>query len=200
MANERKKLRNVRREVGEMDADGENREEFERHLGNFMKSAREVMIYAEREATGHLGGQIWYQEWMGRGMSLETTEDLRPKKIREKKPKPGPPFSTKLTMFFKDLRDTEVHLAPIQPSAHFSFHVTTSVPVATSVAFEVIRANGGREIHQGSPLAPPPTIPSTTHQDPTQYRFIQLIWNSQEPIDVVTLCRMYIDELNAPRQ
>jgi hypothetical protein len=85
---ERSKLKEARDFLGRMDDERGNLPAFTRELSGFMTAARSVLQYACKEAKQKPGGQHWYDQAVAK----------------------DPLFG-----FFKDQRDTNIHVEPVNP-------------------------------------------------------------------------------------
>jgi hypothetical protein len=132
-------------------------------LSAFLSAARSVLQYAIKEAQTKSGGQQWYDSRI---------------------------TSNNVLTFFKDKRDINVHVQPIQVNQHISIQLTE---VVLSVSIHIKKFDQtGRLIDEYSsePSEPPSSReipPKVTH------RFAFPDWSGTE--DVLQLCHLYLEEL-----
>ena len=147
-----------------MISETDKRDNFLFDLSALLSAARSVLLYALKEAQTKPGGQQWYDNHIK---------------------------SDKILAFFKDKRDINVHIQPIQVNQHTSIQLTEVVRVSESVHIRKFDQTG-RLISEPSsePSEPPPVLeipPKVTH------RFTFPDWSGTE--DVLQLCQLYLNEL-----
>lgn len=141
------------------------REAFTCNLSAFLSSARSVLQYALEEAKTKTNGQQWYDN------HIAGSDVLR---------------------FFKCKRDINIHTKPVKPARQTNVVLTSTVHISGSLSIRHLDANGN-VLYQSPPETPKPEpkTPDTQPAVTTQYKFAD--WPGSE--DVMTLCQMYLDEL-----
>jgi len=147
-----------------MVSETDNRDNLLFDLSALLSAARSVLQYARKEAQTKPGGQQWYDNHIS---------------------------SSKVLVFFKDKRDINVHMQPIQVKQHTSIQLTEVVRVSESIHIKKFDQTGrliGEYSSEPSELPQAPEIPpKVTH------RFTFPDWSGTE--DVLQLCRLYLNEL-----
>jgi hypothetical protein len=94
--------------------------------------------------------------------------------------------------FFKDERDINIHERPVSLRSRHTIEARIQVNIAASLSVTVRRADGSvEELGATEPKHRPEPLPS-----PGKHT-VQFFFSGWEPQDVVELCRMYVDELEA---
>lgn len=169
--NEREKVEEAKYFYSRMIEEYENREHFRYNLSAFLSAARSVLQYAEKEADpgknpkAKPGAKAWYDNCM------------------ENRP---------VLQFFRDKRDFNIHISPIEPRADIDIVITEAVSVSESIVV-VLRDKDGKIKSQFSSEEPKPKPkrPKSSVESKTTFRFDD--WTGDE--DVLTLCERYIKEL-----
>ena len=172
--NEKKKLREAVYFYSKMEEE-KNREAFCYNLSAFLSSARSILQYALEEAKCKPGGKTWYE---------------------------GHISASPVLKFFKDKRDVNIHTEPVAPKEIHSINIQLSVPPVPTVSVScVVRDKSGNIIQETQSansekqaktnLKPSENSAQVRHE--LKYRFDD--WTGQE--DVLTLCQMYIHQLDA---
>ncbi len=150
-----------------MLAEFNDRQKFTYNLSAFLSSARSVLQYALEEAKNKKGGQQWHDKQIIRSSVLS---------------------------FFKDKRDINIHIEPVNPFKNTNVGVTVNLGISVS-ATAIHRDAKGNILWQSSSETPKPKTKSQKPTTPTvmttQYKFAD--WTGSE--DVVTLSQMYLGEL-----
>ena len=161
---EESKLKEALYFYSRMASETDNRDNLLFNLSAFLSAARSVLQYALKEVQTKPGGQQWYDNYI---------------------------TSSKVLAFFKDKRDINVHVQPIQVNQHTSIQLTEVVRFSESIHIKKFDQTG-RLIgeYSSEPSKPPPSPeipPKITH------RFTFLDWSGTE--DVLQLCHLYLKEL-----
>ena len=147
-----------------MVSEPDNRDNLLFDLSAFLSAARSVLQYALKEAQTKSDGQQWYDKHI---------------------------TSSKVLAFFKDTRDINVHMQPIQVNQHTSIQLTEVVRVSESIHIRKFdqtgRLIGEYSSEPSEPPAAPEIPPRVTH------RFTFPDWSGTE--DVLQLCHLYLKEL-----
>lgn len=167
--NEKEKLEEAKHFLSRMIDEQENRKVFVYNLSAFLSAACSVMQYAQKEAAKKKGGQEWYRQWM---------------------------TSSPLLSYFREKRGYNIHTAPIDPRKHVNIHITEVVRISESVHIKVTDKEGKvkeeREIkEEEKPKVSLEAAPESSVKSESRYEFND--WQGKE--DVITLCRLYIQEL-----
>jgi len=161
---EESKLNEARYFYLRMLSETENQENLLFDLSAFLSAALSVLQYALGEARLKPGGQQWYDNNI---------------------------TSSKVLGFFKDKRDINIHMQPVQLRQHTSIQMTEVVRVSESIHIKKFDETGqlvGEYSSQPTEPPPPPEIPpKITH------RFTFPDWSGNE--DVLQLCDLYLSEL-----
>lgn len=165
----------------------------------FVPSARSVVQYIRKEIDDNSKGKEWYNSYLANCRVLLTKHYLG---YREEKPGGCGPHETTLLRFFRDLRNIDIHEAPIRPSARYALSTKSSVLVSTSASAVVIRRDGTQQ-NIPAPNPPPPakqpeaaaSALSEPTLETTAYYFTELESDPSGDDDVVTLCEQYFQEL-----
>lgn len=145
----------------------ENRENFTHNLSAFLSAARSVLQYALDEAATKTGGQAWYDKFINNSPILS---------------------------FFRDKRDINIHIKPIEIVQHASVDIKATVHISSSLHVKHYDADGNllSESHSETP--------KRTNDEPKrkqatkatiEYRFGD--WSGSD--DVISLSQMYINAL-----
>jgi len=167
--NEKEKLEEARYFYAEMVKQQEDRKVFKYNLSAFLSAARSVMQYACDEVDpkkgGKNGGQKWYNDWMN---------------------------SSGVLRFFRDKRNFNIHTDPIDPRKHVKGHSAVVIRVYTSSHIKVTDKNGKvKEEREIKEKPKPYEGPKSSVKSEFRYEFDD--W--KEPEDSITVCKMYIQEL-----
>jgi len=167
--NEKEKLEEARYFYAEMVKHQEDRKVFKHNLSAFLSAARSVMQYAydevDPEKGGKNGGKKWYYDWMNSGDVLR---------------------------FFRDKRNFNIHIAPINPRKHVKGHSAVVIRVYTSSHIKVTDKNGKvKEEREIKEEPKPQKAPKSSVKYESRYEFDD--WKGPE--DLITLCKVYIQEL-----
>jgi hypothetical protein len=150
-----------------MATEYDNREAFNYNLSAFLGASRSVLQYALEEARIKQGGQGWYDKSI---------------------------TASQLLSFFRDQRDVNIHTEPVNPVQHFAVFVSDTIHISDSVSI-THRDAKGNILYQSPPEQPKPEriaeTPTSPTRTETQRRFSD--WKGNE--DIMTLCKMYLDEL-----
>ena len=162
---ERKKFKEVEHFYSKMIEEQEHRENFEYNLSAFLSSTRSILLYALREAETKPGGKQWYDNRIS---------------------------SSPVLKFFKDKRDINIHKEPIQPLVHFKIGPTGTIRPSGSISITAQDKDGNIKQQYSSDKPDPIQKESKAPEfKEIKYRFND--WGGSE--DVLTLCRMYVQEL-----
>ena len=160
-----KKFREAEYFYSKMIEEQEHRENFTYNLSAFLSSARSVLQYTLKEAKTKSGGGQWYNNLI---------------------------LTSSVLKFFRDKRDINIHTEPIQPLAHYKSEFTVNIHLSASVSVTVTDKDGNikQQYSSGEPK-PIPKDSETPEVMEIKYKFDD--WVGSE--DVLTLCKMYIQEL-----
>jgi hypothetical protein len=162
---ERKKFKEAKHFYSKMIEEQEHREIFEYNLSAFLSSARSILLYALREAETKPGGKQWYDNCIS---------------------------SSPILKFFRVERDINIHEEPIQPLAHSKIGSTGTIRPLGSISIIARDKDGNIKQQYSSDKSDPIQKESKAPEfKETKYRFNK--WGGSE--DVLTLCRMYVQEL-----
>lgn len=161
---EKSKLKEAGYFYSRMVSETDNRDNLLFDLSAFLSAARSALQYAFKEAQTKSGGQQWYDNHI---------------------------TSSKVLAFFKDKRDINVHMQPVQVNQHTSIQSTEVVRSSESTHIKKFDQTGrliGEYSSEPSEPPPEPEIPpKVTH------RFTFPDWSGTE--DVLQLCYLYLNEL-----
>lgn len=161
---EKSKLKEAGYFYSRMVSETDNRDHLLYDLSAFLSAARSVLQYAFKEAQGKSDSQQWYDNHI---------------------------TSSKVLAFFKDKRDINVHMQPVQVNQHTSIQSTEVVRSSESTHIKKFDQTGrliGEYSSEPSEPPPEPEIPpKVTH------RFTFPDWSGTE--DVLQLCYLYLNEL-----
>jgi len=161
---EESKLDEARYFYSRIVSETDNRQNLIFDLSAFLSAARSVLQYAFEEARNKPSGQQWYDNQMA---------------------------SSAVLTFFKDKRDINVHIQPIQVGQHTSIQLTDVVHISESIHIKKFDQNGkligeySSEPSQPSPMSDIPPIVS--------HRFTFPDWYGNE--EVLELCNLYLEQL-----
>jgi hypothetical protein len=136
------------------------------HLSAFLTASRSVLQYAHKEARGKSGGQAWYNEHLR----------LNP-----------------LLRFFKDERDTNIHVEPIVPIANTAVEINEALSFIEDVVVEKYDSMGRlieTVTHHADARPEPVPLPANITY---RYRFTD--WSGSE--DLCSLCESYLSALRS---
>lgn len=163
--NEKDKLEEAQYFYSRMVVEHGKRGIFKHNLSAFLSAARSVMQYANEEAKTKNGGQRWYDDLMN---------------------------SSDVLSFFKDKRDLNIHTSPTDPRPRKRATVTVILHVLPSEQVKVTDKNGKvKEEREIKEEPKPRKAPKTSARSKLIYVFDD--WTGSE--DLITLCKMYIEEL-----
>jgi len=163
---ERKKFREAEYFYSKMIEEQERREKFTYSLSAFLSSARSVLQYTLKEAKTKSGGGQWYDNLI---------------------------LTSPVLKFFKDKRDINIHTEPIQPLAHYKSEFSVNIHLSASVSVTVMDKDGNiKEQYSSGEPEPIPKDLEIPEVMEIKYKFDD--WVGSE--DVLTLCKMYIQELD----
>lgn len=94
--------------------------------------------------------------------------------------------------YFKDERDFNIHERPVSGRSRHTIEARVQVHIAASLSVTVRRADGSvEELGATEPTTRPDAIPS-----PGKHT-VRYFFTDWEPLGVIELCQMYVDELAA---
>jgi hypothetical protein len=158
------KLRETEHFYSQMVSKIDNREEFIYNLSAFLSAARSVLQYAFKECKTKSGGQNWYRVQIG---------------------------SSNVLTFFKDKRDINVHIKPVEVSQHTSIEVTDTLYISEGIEIKQFDENGQLIYEYSSEPEQPPRWPEIPPKITNKFTFPD--WSGNE--DVLQLCQVYLNEL-----
>lgn len=162
---EKCKLEEARHFLRRMIAEAPDRKVFRFELSAFLGSARSVLQYALEEAKRKPGGQAWYEQQV----------NARP-----------------VLAFFKDKRDLNIHVQPIDVSKHVTLTCTETIRLSDSVELIVKDQSGKvKSEYKSPPPSPRPGEPIPAAKVVFDYRLPD--WPGNE--DVIALCEVYLNDL-----
>jgi hypothetical protein len=165
---EEEKLDEARHFLSNMAVSLDDPKVFRFELSAFLSAARSVLQYALEEAKMKAGGHAWYNA------QVSSKPEIR---------------------FFKDKRDTGIHVEPVIPTTNLNIAITDFVRISDSVSIKVVD-NDGNVVHESSaasPPPPPPAIPDPPASISYSYTFPD--WTGTE--DVLALSSKYLAALDA---
>jgi hypothetical protein len=128
-------------------------------------AAARSVMYYAYNEVEKTPNQKWYDDWMN---------------------------SSDVLKFFKCKRDFNIHTAPIDPKKHVNIHITEVIHVTESSHIKVIDKNGRvKEEREIKEEPKPHEGPKSSVKSESRYEFDD--WKGPE--DLMTLCKMYIQEL-----
>lgn len=148
-----------------MLSETDNRENLLFDLSAFLSAARSVLQYSLKEATTKPGGQRWYD---------------------------GQITASRVLSFFKDKRDVNVHVQPIQVNQHTSIELTDVIRVSETVHIQKFDETG--KLIGESFSEPPEQLPPREIPPKVSHQFTFPDWHGNE--DVLQLCDSYLKELH----
>jgi hypothetical protein len=149
--------------LGQMRQVADDYDAFIYNFSAFLAAARSVMQYARDEAIGKTGGQAWYDAQV---------------------------TGSQVLAFFKDIRDMNIHVRPIEPTRSVSLHLTANLIPSGSLTMTKIDSDGNVV---GEFAAPSNTLPAQAARRPAvvQYRYSLQEWSGSD--DLLTLSQTYLD-------
>jgi hypothetical protein len=146
-----------------------NKDDFTFNLSGFLSASRSVLQYALKEAENKKGGRKWYNKCV---------------------------MASPVLKFFKDKRDANIHIEPIQTQAHHSLRLAGVIAPSGLVSFVVFDQDGNikQQIYANElerKLEDNQLMPEQLPSHDVKYKFSD--WNGSE--DVLMLCQTYIQEL-----
>lgn len=147
-----------------MISETDNRDNLLFDLSAFLSAARSVLQYSLKEAQTKSGGQQWYDDHI---------------------------TSSKVIDFFRDKRDINVHIQPIQVSQRTSIQLTGVVRISGSIHIKKFDQTGRLIDEYSSELSEPPLAPEIPSK--VTHRFTFPDWSGTE--DVLQLCQLYLKDL-----
>ncbi|MGC8903486.1 MAG: hypothetical protein ACP5KD_09155 [Fervidobacterium sp.] len=161
---EQSKLKEAGYFYSRMASETDNRDNLLFDLSAFLSAARSVLQYALNEAQTKSGGQQWYDNHMK---------------------------SSEVLAFFKDKRDINVHVHPIQVNQHASVQLTEVLHLSESIHIKQFDRTGRLIDEYSSEPSKPPAAPEIPPK--VMHRFTFPGWSGTE--DVFQLCHLYLSEL-----
>ena len=161
---EKSKLKEAGYFYSRMVSEIDNRDNLLFDLSAFLSAARSVLQYAFKEAQTKYGGQQWYDNHI---------------------------TSSKVLAFFKDKRDINVHMQPVQVNQHTSIQLTEVVRSSESIHIKKFDQTGRLIGEYSSEPSEPPAAPEIPPKVTHQFTFPD--WSGTE--DVLQLCHLYLNEL-----
>jgi len=158
------KLKEANYFYSQMLSKTDNREEFIFNLSAFLSAARSVLQYALEESKVKSGGQNWYQ---------------------------GQFTSNKVLSFFKDKRDINIHIKPVEVSQHTLIEITEVLYLSESIHIKKFDEKGQLIEEYSSEPEPPTRRTEIPPKVTNQFTFPD--WSGNE--DVLQLCQLYLNEL-----
>jgi hypothetical protein len=149
----------------QMIKEKENRDNLKYNLSAFLSSARSALQYALKEVETKNGGQIWYNTQI---------------------------INSKVTKFFKDKRDINIHIEPVSIIKDINLKLSETMHISESVSIVIRDLDGNIKRQYSSSSEPPKIIYNELPIVEERYRFDD--WTGDE--DVFVLCQKYLDELN----
>lgn len=147
-----------------MLSEADNRDNFLYDLSAYLSSARSVLQYALEEARAKSGGQAWYDRQIS---------------------------SNKIVSFFRDKRDINIHVQPIEMNRIVSIEITETIHVSENIHIEKFDESG-RLIGESSSKSEPFVKETETPASVTNIFTFQ-DWAGSE--NVIQLCELYLKEL-----
>lgn len=134
------------------------------NLSAFLTAARSVLQYAQDEIKGKIGGQYWY----------DSQVSARP-----------------VMGFFKDKRDLNVHVEPVNLRRDVTINVFDAVHLTVAPSVEI----GNQERSMVTPTESEQTSPQEIGTEPPTLgcKYFFQDWRGSE--DVIELCRQYLDKI-----
>ncbi len=153
---------------GRMQAERYSDAAFLHNLSAFLAAARSVLQYALKEAKAKSGGTQWYTTRVS---------------------------GTPVLKFFKGKRDLTIHEKPVVPAKEVNLEMHATLRLSSSLELKVFDSDGNLRETRVTPPEPPPTskaaAPATVTVEYTRFAD----WLGTE--DLMTLCKLYMDELKA---
>jgi hypothetical protein len=141
-----------------------DRDRFKFNLSAFLSAGRSVLQYAREEAQSKPGGLGWYDAQV---------------------------TANKITGFFKDKRDVNIHAEPVAVQANVSVGLTATLHVSESLSMVIRDPQGNvKGEYYSEPAQTPPLMDQPSTID---VRYVFDDWNGSE--DIPTLCKQYLKEL-----
>ncbi|MEK6280353.1 MAG: hypothetical protein AABN95_08375 [Acidobacteriota bacterium] len=147
-----------------MKQEQNDRTGFRYNLSAFLSAARSVLQYALEEARTKPGGKQWYDSQVSNHATIR---------------------------FFKDKRDINIHVSPVNLRQQVDVNVVETVRGVASISY-VVFDRDGKVKGQGSDAAPEPSKELKGSVSVTNYFFFD-DWAGIE--DVVTICGNYLDTI-----
>jgi len=162
---EKKKLKEAKYFYSKMIEEQKNKDNFTYNLSAFLSSARSFLQYALEEARSKTRGQQWYRNYISTSTILK---------------------------FFKDKRDINIHTEPVKPQANYHLTLTETLHLSESLSITVKDKDGNiKQQYSSDEPKPKPKKPEAQSSMEIKYKFDD--WSERE--DILTLCQMYIQEL-----
>lgn len=161
---EQEKIDEAARALGRMQADMCDPTAFRDHFSAFITAARSALQYAHKEASPKAGGQNWF----------DTQVASRP-----------------LVRFFKDKRDTNIHVRPTPPTTNADARIGQTARLSEVVTVQKTTDEGVSEPPMTREI--PSTVPDAAPQASVTYSYTF----DDRPEDVLTLCSSYLTEIRS---
>ncbi len=150
----------------EMQKDFEDRLAFNFKLSAFLAAARSVLQYAHAEAKAKAGGQAWYD---------------------------GQVASNPIVGFFKDKRNINIHVKPVEVRADIGIEITETLQLSEALTIEVFEE--GRLVGRHRVESPRPAADQEVADRPAIIRSVYRFADWSGPEDLIALSRTYLDQL-----
>lgn len=135
------------------------------NLSAFLSASRSSLQYIYREVKSNTQAKAWYKAYMS---------------------------SSSVLKFFRDRRDINIHIEPVQPEVALQINVAESVVVSDSVSVAIPSGDRNTESEHSS-SSPPPKPRASAGSVSLGPKYTLEDWEGNE--DIPTLCEMYIEEL-----
>lgn len=144
-----------------------DRQKFDYNLSAFLTSARSVMQYILEEAQSMEGGRSWYDRQIS---------------------------TRRILSFFKDKRDVNIHSEPAKPSINATVSVTETIRIKDTASIIVRDSEGNIKYQSPTRTNERKDKPQAKlKQSDINIRYLFSDWKEEE--DLMTLCQIYLDEL-----
>lgn len=168
------KLNEAKYFLEQMERHADSPNEFVYNLSAFLCAARSVTFVMQEEFSRVPGFRKWYskkQKWMEQ------------------------PENKELFEFFKDLRNVVVHQQPVIPKKTVNLEIAETVAIVESLIIEV-RDKDGNLLQRDESDSQTENHDKDVNNTPVK---VEYIWYFDEKpeIDVVILCRRYIEKLES---
>jgi hypothetical protein len=139
---------------------------FRFELSAFLSAARSVLQYSLEDAKTKTGGQAWYDA------QVSAKPEIR---------------------FFKDKRDTSIHVQPVIPITNMNIEITDVIRISDSVSIKIVDKDGN-VVHESTVASSPSTPAITNPPASISYCYTFPDWTGTE--DVLALSSKYLAALN----